>query len=113
MVLTNPMPKLKSYFPPVPRLIRHRKITLIVSALSLFTVGMLTLMISRVYSADYAKNLIYSSDSVPAYPVAIIFGAWVELSGSPSAMLADRVQMGANLYKAGKVKALLLTGDNH
>jgi SanA protein len=33
--------------------------------------------------------------------------------GNPSAMLADRVKMGVELYQAGKVKALLLTGDNH
>jgi len=107
------MPKLKILFPARPRLIRLKKLTVIMSLFSLFALATLTLTLSRVYSADYAKNMIYTSDTVPAYPVAIIFGAWVEPSGSPSVMLADRVQMGVNLYKAGKVKALLLTGDNH
>ncbi|MBA3870082.1 MAG: YdcF family protein [Anaerolineae bacterium] len=94
-------------------LIPRRKLTLILSVLSLLTLGLLTLMVTRVYSADYAKNLIFTSDNVPQYPVAIIFGAWVDNDGQPSAVLADRVMMGTNLYKAGKVKALLLTGDNH
>ncbi len=90
-----------------------RKKTLLLGALSLFATAILSLTLSRVYSAERAKNLIYNSDNVPTYPVAIIFGAWVDANGYPSAVLEDRVKMGANLYKTGKVKALLLTGDNH
>ncbi len=67
----------------------------------------------RLYSALAAAGSIYSFDSVPERPVAIIFGAAVYRSGAPSAMLADRLEMGARLYRAGKVRALLLTGDNH
>jgi SanA protein len=90
-----------------------RKSTLIISVLSLFTLALFSLAITRVYSEEYAKHLIFTSDTVPTFPVAIIFGAWVEPTGHPSAVLEDRVKTGANLYKAGKVKALLLTGDNH
>lgn len=100
-------------FSPIARPKRFRKSTLIISALSLFTLALFSLALTRVYSAEYAKPLIYTSDTVPSYPVAIIFGAWVQPNGSPSAVLKDRVKMGANLYKSGKVKALLLTGDNH
>ncbi|MEP7293013.1 MAG: ElyC/SanA/YdcF family protein, partial [Chloroflexota bacterium] len=46
-------------------------------------------------------------------PVALVFGAEVYANGSLSAMLQDRVAMGAELYHAGKVRALLLSGDNH
>jgi SanA protein len=94
-------------------ILRRRKSTVILAVLSLFTFVFLGLMISRVYSAERAKNQIYTSDTVPEYPVAIIFGAWVDNNGYPSAVLEDRVKTGANLYKARKVKALLLTGDNH
>lgn len=66
----------------------------------------------RVYSAWQASGQIYTFDTVPARPVAIIFGAQVYSSGRLSAMLADRVTVGARLYHAGKVQALLLTGDN-
>ena len=66
----------------------------------------------RAYSALHANSEIYSLDAVPERPVAIVFGAQVFPSGRPSAMLADRIRMGAELYAAGKVRALLLTGDN-
>ena len=43
--------------------------------------------------------------AAPARPVAIVFGAAGDI-------LADRVTTGVELYKAGKVKKLLMTGDN-
>lgn len=66
----------------------------------------------RTFSAVQANDEIYTRDAVPQRPVAIVFGAQVLPSGRLSAMLADRVRMGAELYAAGKVQALLLTGDN-
>lgn len=70
-------------------------------------------LLPRLYSAWQARTRVYTVDSVPERPVAIIFGALVHESGQPSPMLADRVKTGAELYHAGKVKALLMTGDNH
>lgn len=49
---------------------------------------------------------------VPAEPVAIVFGAGLSPDGGPSSMLADRVDAAVELYKAGKVQRLLMTGDN-
>lgn len=67
----------------------------------------------RGYSAWAARDQIYTLETVPERPVAIVFGAWVINNQRPSAMLADRIKLGAELYHAGKVQALLLTGDNH
>lgn len=44
-------------------------------------------------------------------PVAIVFGAGYNAHGL-SPILADRVKTGVDLYKAGKVRKLLMTGDN-
>jgi len=49
---------------------------------------------------------------VPAQPVAIVFGAGVYADGTPTPMLADRILAGVALYRAGKVKRLLMSGDN-
>jgi vancomycin permeability regulator SanA len=49
--------------------------------------------------------------SVPGEPVAVIFGAGLD-HGTPSPYLAERLNAGIALFQAGKVKALLVTGDN-
>ncbi|GII96622.1 SanA/YdcF family protein [Sinosporangium siamense] len=50
-------------------------------------------------------------DAVPATQVALVLGAGVR-EGQPTSMLARRLDIAADLYQAGKVKALLLSGDN-
>ncbi|MFH1731395.1 MAG: ElyC/SanA/YdcF family protein [Planctomycetota bacterium] len=50
-------------------------------------------------------------EDVPEKPVAIIFGAKVGSQG-PSHILSDRLDAGLRLYKLGKVKKLLLSGDH-
>lgn len=51
-------------------------------------------------------------EDVPAHDVAIVLGARVYSKGRLSAMLEDRVISAVDLYKAGKVKKLLMSGDN-
>lgn len=48
----------------------------------------------------------------PSAPVAIVFGAGLYRDGTPMPVLADRVRTGVELYKAGAVRKLLLSGDN-
>ncbi|MFE6688168.1 vancomycin high temperature exclusion protein [Streptomyces sp. NPDC057743] len=48
---------------------------------------------------------------VPAAPVAVVFGAGL-WNGEPSPYLADRLDAAARLYRAGTVRAVLVTGDN-
>lgn len=91
--------------------LRPRK-RLLVSASTLVLLSTVLLVSLRVYTATRASGEIYTLATVPSQPVAIIFGALVTRSGRPSAMLADRIKMGAQLYTEGKVQALLLTGDN-
>jgi SanA protein len=61
--------------------------------------------------ASSSRN-IYTVDSAPSARVAIVFGARVYPSGRLSAMLMDRVETAVQLYEAGKVEKLLLSGDN-
>jgi vancomycin permeability regulator SanA len=51
------------------------------------------------------------SAKVPAERVAVVFGAGVR-GGSPSPMLAARIEGAAALYRLGHVSKLLMTGDN-
>lgn len=82
------------------------------SVVLLITVCVGLLIYSNIVVDIAGTKGIYSiSDSTPA-DAAIILGARVYKSGAPSPVLADRLQTGISLYKAGKVKKLLMTGDH-
>ncbi|MFE7561956.1 vancomycin high temperature exclusion protein [Kitasatospora sp. NPDC057500] len=49
--------------------------------------------------------------SAPPAPVAVVFGAGL-FDGRPSPYLAHRLDAAVELYGAGKVQAILVTGDN-
>jgi vancomycin permeability regulator SanA len=48
---------------------------------------------------------------VPSAPVALVFGAGL-WNGEPSPYLAHRLDTAVELYKSGKVRAVLVSGDN-
>lgn len=58
------------------------------------------------------RHAIVSAAEAPEKPVAIVFGAAVYANGRLSPMLRDRVETAVQLYHAGKVQRLLLSGDN-
>jgi SanA protein len=49
---------------------------------------------------------------VPPAEAALVLGAQVYTNGKPSIMLADRVHAAEALYRAGKVKKILVSGDH-
>ena len=75
--------------------------------------GMVALFLPRLITHLYALSRTYRSDNVPARPVAIVFGAGLWRDGSPTPVLRDRVATAADLYFAGKVDKIQLSGDNH
>ncbi len=54
----------------------------------------------------------HSVGAIPARPVGLVFGAGLTPDGSPTPMLADRVDAAIALYRTGKVSRLLFSGDN-
>jgi vancomycin permeability regulator SanA len=50
-------------------------------------------------------------EDVPRADVAVVFGAGL-WNGEPSPYLAHRLDAAAELYRAGRVKVVLVTGDN-
>ena len=72
-------------------------------------IGFVTLISGLLIYRDvhgYESLICTSIAAAPNAPVAIVFGA-------QGAILTDRVLTGVELYKAGKVKKLLMTGDNN
>ncbi|WP_230859991.1 SanA/YdcF family protein [Actinoplanes aureus] len=102
--ILGPVPKL-----PSPRAVLNRLVT--VGALSA------TLVVSAIAGADHwvrvtAEDHVHDLGSVPPAPVALVLGAQVLPGGQPSAFLAARLETARQLYRAGKVKAILVSGDH-
>lgn len=60
----------------------------------------------------YGSQIYSSVEHVPPRQVALVFGAGILRNNRPTPALADRVEAAAALYHAGKVRILLMTGDN-
>jgi vancomycin permeability regulator SanA len=54
----------------------------------------------------------YTEASVPAAPVALVLGAEVYPDGTPSPFLAARLDIARRLLADGKIRAILVSGDN-
>ncbi len=70
------------------------------------------LIIARAITGIYASEKIYTQQDAPSQRVAIVFGAGLRWDGSPTAILRDRMETAADLYRSGRVEKLLLSGDN-
>lgn len=68
------------------------------------------LLLPRLVTEVYSLARLRSPGQVQNQPVAIVFGAGLWRDGSPTPVLRDRVQAAADLYFAGKVKKLLMSG---
>jgi len=79
---------------------------------ALTVLGLLVFFLPRIITSVYAVFKAYSVENVPPDRVAIVFGAGLRRDGTPTAVLRDRVETAAQLYLEGKVKKLLMSGDN-
>lgn len=64
------------------------------------------------YALALSQDRITTVSDAPAQPVAIVFGAGLWSNGKPMPYLAARLDLAAQLYEAGTVKAVLVSGDN-
>lgn len=85
---------------------------LLTPLLILIVLGLPVVFVPRLLTGLYGRGRIYSASAVPMRRVAIVFGAGLTRGGYPTAVLSDRVTAAANLYFAGKVEKLLMSGDN-
>ena len=85
-----------------------------------FKIGLAALLIGAGTAAvvwgwiqwRYDRLVVTDIAAAPETPVAIVFGAGIGADGRLSPMLADRMDTAIALYNAGKVRKLLVSGDN-
>lgn len=59
-----------------------------------------------------SRGRIYNVKSAPIRQAAVVFGAFVFKNGRISNALKRRLQAALDLYRAGKVKKIMVSGDN-
>jgi SanA protein len=80
--------------------------------LLLVSLAFLGLFLPKLIILLYAAPRTFTVDNVPAERVAIVFGAGLQRDGSAGPVLRDRVETAVQLYQQGKVRKLLMSGDN-
>ena len=90
------------------------RILLTLSVVALLGVGSIYLINRHVQSLAAAEIRTSITEIPTEEPprVAIVFGARVWENGEPSEVLYDRVVTAVELYRAGRVKKILMSGDN-
>lgn len=96
---------------PKKRIWRYWKLTY------LLLIGSIVLWGPTIYANLSTRSIRYEltrtpASKVPARDVAIVFGAGVYADGTPTPYLQWRVETAVRLYKAHRVKKLLMTADN-
>lgn len=79
-------------------------------AAALAALGLIALIVPRVFTTLYSMSRTYSVQDAPAERAAIVFGAGLSRTGKPTAILRDRIETAVQLYAAGKVQKLLMSG---
>lgn len=75
--------------------------------------AVLVMATAGVWVSVRSQGHVYAEADVPAAPVALVLGAEVYYpSGQPSPFLEARLEIARRLFADGKVKAILVSGDN-
>lgn len=85
---------------------------ILVSLLILVVLTLLVGTLPRLLTRLHAASRIFAPEYSPVGKVAIVFGAGLYRSGTPTPVLRDRISTAVQLYRDGKVEKLLMSGDN-
>ena len=77
-----------------------------------FAIAVAAVVVPNVWIVRAARPHVKPLGELPHCQVAIVLGAGVGPGGTPSATLEDRLAAGVELYRAGVVTKLLLSGDH-
>lgn len=78
----------------------------------IFLVGLIFATCVNWTMVKSSEARVVTAESTSTSSVALVFGAGLRRDGTPSDALGDRVQTAVELYKANKVRKILMTGDN-
>ena len=88
------------------------KYNLIVVLFFIILSGIGVILRIQILIDSYAGRIFTEVEHVPKKDVALVFGAHVYSDGRLSDALRDRVSSAVDLYNAGAVQKMVMTGDN-
>lgn len=88
----------------------HRKKSFVI--ISLFLVALYIIAAPLFVIQKEKRKMHVIPDALTAQTVAVVFGAGIHDNGTPKDMLKDRLISAAELYRAGKISRILVSGDN-
>ncbi|MEV4533908.1 ElyC/SanA/YdcF family protein [Asanoa sp. NPDC049518] len=100
--------------PPPPRRTRRQRWlrALLITAVTLVVAVPAAVVGTGLWLRSGARGHVFPLSSVPAAPVVMVLGAQVYPDGTPSPFLAARLDLARQLYDAGTVRAILVSGDH-
>ncbi|GAB3807254.1 ElyC/SanA/YdcF family protein [Micromonospora zhanjiangensis] len=85
---------------------------MLVLALAVLTPSLVVVSACVTWIHLQARGHVFTVADVPVAPVALVLGAQVYLDGTPSPFVEARLDLARQLYVAGKVRAVLVSGDH-
>lgn len=84
-----------------------------IKALDIFAcIALIVLGLPRIAMVISTKDSTFDPASVPSAQVALVPGAGITADDRPTLALQDRIDGAIELYRAGKVQKILMSGDN-
>ncbi|GAB3815437.1 hypothetical protein GCM10028820_12900 [Tessaracoccus terricola] len=96
---------------PAPRPRRWLRV-LLASGLLAGAAVVAAVVVGARHVAEGSQGRIHTVADVPETPIAMVLGAAAHPNGRPSAFLAARLDLAVELYEAGRIRAVLVSGDN-
>lgn len=91
---------------------KYRKRLLIYSLLAILVVALITALANWKIEKDTKDFVFDDVNDIPAQKVALVLGTAKNIGNRPNIYFTNRIKAAADLYKAGKVKKFLVSGDN-
>ena len=91
---------------------RHSRRRLVIGALGVLVLLAVLALGPWAYVSLSSRGHVHRFDDAPSAPVALVLGAGLNPDGTPSPFLAGRLEVARALYASGRVKVLLVSGDN-
>lgn len=91
---------------------KHRLILVIYTGLFGCIVVLGLILVAHLFIMPYGQYIERDIDQLPERDIALVFGGGMENNGEQTVMQKMRVSTAVELYKKGKVKKIMMTGDD-